>query len=315
MRDSPLYDPRRVVVLAGPTGSGKTALTRTLCAKLPFELVCMDSMQLYREMRIGTCRPTDEELTVAPHHFFGTFSVKAPMTAVRYAKLAAHCLGDIQSRGNIPLLVGGTGLYMRSLFDGTAPLPTTPPALRRRLDRIAAQRGRPWLYRLLQRLDPEGAAHLHPNDKQRIQRFLEVRLQSGTGMLTHWRRQKPDSGQKPTAIGLQVPRPILRQRIESRLETMLKEGWIAETKQLEDENLIADVLQCGPIGYREILDYLHGKSKQAYMYERIAVATKRYAKRQMTWFRKVDYIQWFPFDAKSGYNETAILDCIIAGLG
>lgn len=310
------FDPNRTLVIAGPTSAGKSALATRLAASLPLEFVCMDSMQLYRELTIGTGKPTGAEITAVPHHLFGTVSVTEAMTAFRYTELARRVLGQIQARGNIPCLVGGTGLYMRTLFEGADPLPPTPADLRRRLRRISRERGKEQLYRLLCRLDPAGAARLHPNDTQRIQRFLEIRIMTGHGILEWWKgplRLLP--ARIPVTVGLEVERSLLKTRIAARVRSMLKEGWIEETQDLIDSGLMEHVALRGPIGYRQIGHFLRGDYGLETLTSRIIITTGRYAKRQMTWFQKVSYIQWFPFLPKSGYNISDILAFVNSKLG
>jgi len=272
----------------------------------------MDAMQLYAEIAIGTGRPSARAQAGLPHHLFGEFSVCEPMSAAGYARIAAGRIAAIQARGKPALLVGGTGLYMKALFEGVARLPQTPATLRARLAASGARHGRAWLYKLLARLDPEGAARLHPNDSQRIQRFLEIRLLTGRGMLSHWSEEAAvrTGRTNPIAIGLHVARPLLLERIASRVAAMLAEGWIAETERLRQSGLLTRVLAIGPIGYAQIAAFLEGHVNREDMVEKIIFATRQYAKRQMTWFRKSSFIQWFPFQVNSGYNKVDIFDFV-----
>lgn len=307
-KHSAAFDPAACAALVGPTGSGKTNLALTLCREFPMEVVCMDSMQIYRELDIGTAAPSPQEMAAAPHHLFRFQPVTEAMTCVQYARIASEKAAEILVRGKIPLFVGGTGLYMKALFEGTAPLPQTPPDLRERLDQRKQKRGLQSLYNLLQRLDPAGAARLHANDSQRIQRFLEVRLLTGRGMLELWQEQEAHvAGRAPLTVGLEVPRPYLWEKIALRTEKMLSEGWVEETRQLLEKGLGDYVFTVGPIGYRLVAEYLSDKMTLKDVSERIAVLTRQYAKRQMTWFRKVPYIKWFPFDPDSGYNVASII--------
>lgn len=310
----PHYDPRRVIALVGPTGCGKTAVALELGASWNAEIVCLDSMQLYGELEIGTARPTPAELARLPHHLYGAVSVRESMTTLRYQAMAEAAIAEIQSRGRNVLLVGGTGLYLRALVEGLDALPPTPPELRARLHRRLQRRGLPRLYRLLRRLDPKAAAHLHPNDSQRIQRFLEVRLLSGRSMLEHWHQ---DRALVPAirVIGLAVERATLVARIERRAKACLRAGWIEETRGLEVSGLLPRVLELGPIGYAEIARFLSGGISYETMEELICIATRQYAKRQMTWFRRASYIEWFPFDQDSGYNIQCVTDFIKKEMG
>lgn len=315
MTSESTFDPSRTLVVVGPTGGGKTALAIELAQRFNGEIVCMDSMQLYAETRIGTARPSDEELAQAPHHLFGSLSLRDHMTSVAYRDCCLPILAGIQKRGNTPILVGGTGLYMKALFEGIENLPITPLALRERLEARLKRRGLPAVYALLKRLDPKGADHLHPNDTQRILRFLEVRLLSGRSMLDFWAEQDPSSAPMPIVIGLQIDRQHLLPRLLHRAETWLEGGWIQETQELLHMGLEEALLQTGPIGYREIISYLGGNMTREALTERIFIATRQYAKRQMTWFRKASYIQWFPFDENSGYNMNCVTDFIMKKWG
>lgn len=310
----PAFDPNRVTVVLGPTASGKTKLALHLAARFSMEIVCMDSMQVYHEMNIGTARPTDEEIAQAPHHLFGCVSVKESMNCARYARMAAKVLGEIQARNRIPMLVGGTGLYFKTLFGGLDILPPTPPDLRKRIDQRRARFGDARIYRLLQRLDPAGAEKLHPNDRQRIQRFLEVRILTGRSILEHWENAKKtefsQENSRPLTIGLEVPRSVLVDRIHIRTKRMIADGWIEETQQLRELGMMDRIRDVGPIGYSLIEKYLEGNFSQSELCEKISIQTRRYAKRQMTWFRKDSEITWFPFDRESGYNEANISDLI-----
>jgi tRNA dimethylallyltransferase len=174
---------------------------------------------------------------------------------------------------------------------------------------MKSRRGAPWLYKMLQRLDPKGADHLHCNDNQRIMRFLEVRILTGKSMLDHWQKKEPTSP-KPLTLGLQVDRPILDKHILRQVQNRLTEGWIEETQTLIKAGLLENVLKIGPIGYAQVADLIAGKLKLDQALEQIYRATRRYAKRQMTWFRKASYIQWFPFQPESGYNINGITEVV-----
>ncbi|MCB1043871.1 MAG: tRNA (adenosine(37)-N6)-dimethylallyltransferase MiaA [Acidobacteria bacterium] len=304
------FDPKRVVVLLGPTGSGKTELTTFLASHFDLEIVCMDSMQLYREMVIGTAMPSPEELHAAPSHLFASFSVNEPMTSVRYAELAGAKIGEIQRRGRLPLLVGGTGMYMQFLFHPRTNLPQTPDRLRLRLAYLVEKKGMDHLYRLLKRLDKRSANHLHAGDRQRVQRFLEVRLLTGRSMLDLWDEQASASSAIPCAIGLEVPRDILWQRLEQRTHTMFASGLVEEARMITKLGLAHQVARIGPIGYRALFAHLANELSLDDAKQQMYIATRRYAKRQMTWFRKVPYIQWFPYCTRSGYNKDLIVSSI-----
>jgi len=309
---SPPFNARQVAVLLGPTASGKSSLALFLARRFPLEIVCMDSMQIYEELSVGTARPTATEIQAVPHHLFGCISVRETMNCASYANMAGEVLAEIQARGKWPLLVGGTGLYLKTLFSGLDPLPATPEKLRLRLDKTRRRKGDNYLFKLLSRLDSDAAEKVHPNDKQRVQRFLEVRILTGRSILDHWKGlgQSPKNTKAgtPVLMGLKVERSLLVKRIRARTEAMLERGWIQETKHLRELGLLARVREVGPIGYGLIGDFLEGKFSRENLLEKISVQTRRYAKRQMTWFRKDPQITWFPFDRESGYNEVTISD-------
>ncbi|CAM2009770.1 tRNA (adenosine(37)-N6)-dimethylallyltransferase MiaA [Acanthopleuribacter pedis] len=298
----------RCVAVVGPTGAGKSEIALTLAEQFGGELVCMDSMQIYKGLTIGTNGPDAAERARVPHHLFGFADIQSPLSSVAYVERARAVLAEIQARGNLPILVGGTGLYLKALVEGLDPMPATPPELRERLNRTVTEKGLPHVYRLLQRLDPAGAARLHANDRQRIQRFLEVRLLSGKSILDLWaQREKTQCEPVPIVIGCAVAREILVEQIQLRAGKMLENGWIEETRLLLQAGLQEFLLQLAPIGYDEIIAHLNGRRTLDDVATKIAIQTRQYAKRQVTWFRKVPYIQWFHFDPYSGYNTARII--------
>lgn len=301
----------QVIVIVGPTASGKSQLALDLAAGRAVEIVCMDSMQIYDEMQIGTARPDAAAMAGIPHHLYGVASVREPWTSVQYGRAASAVVRDILARGKVPMLVGGTGLYMKTLFEGLDDLPATPPELRTRLNAMAQRKGREWLYRMLRRLDAAGAARLHGHDSQRVQRFLEVRILTGESILNIWQKEAENRlEKKPVVVGCEVARPLLWQRIEKRTRAMLENGWIAETEALHSKGLAEQVAMTGPIGYRWVAEHLAGGLSREALIERIVIETRRYAKRQMTWFRKIDYIRWFPFRPNLRYNTNSITDFV-----
>jgi tRNA dimethylallyltransferase len=305
--DSGLVAPR-VLSLVGPTASGKTTLVTHLAQEFPLEVVCMDAMQLYGELAVGTAIPAEDERKVAPHHLFGDFSVRSPLSAEQWAEIARIRIQEIHQRGRVPLLVGGSGLYARTLFDGISAVPATPAPLRESLLRRVERRGLLACYRLLQRLDPEGAARLHPNDRQRILRFLEVTLLSGRSMLSFWAEGMQGALPHPCLhLGLQLDKEQLESRISARLTSMLSQGWLPEAAFLLKSNLAFDVMSLGPIGYRWVFSHLRGEMEFSEMEERIHISTRQYAKRQMTWFKKDKRIVWFNRDPQVGYNVEAVV--------
>jgi len=303
------YQNLPVIVLLGPTGAGKTSVAMELAGALPVELICMDSMQVYRELSVGNTAPTELEKSRVPHHLFGTETIRNVFTSGDWLKHAKSAMKSIHRAGRIPLFVGGTGLYYKLLTEGISDLPKTPPAIRSRLDRLFIQRGLPYLYRILKRLDPQTAKNVHPNDRQRVQRFLEVRLLTGKSVSSLWRGGKRDSISNPMfTIGLSMERGLLVPRIRKRLNEMLLSKWIEEAVTLEKNGLKPFVLERGPIGYALIYDWLDGRNScLPNAIERIFFATRQYAKRQMTWFRSISDIEWFSYYSETGYNSNRMI--------
>jgi tRNA dimethylallyltransferase len=298
------YQNLPVIVLLGPTGAGKTSVAMELARALPVELICMDSMQVYGELSIGNTAPAEQEKRMVPHHLFGTETIRKVLTSGDWLAQAKSAMTSIHRTGRIPLFVGGTGLYYKLLTEGLSDLPKTPPEIRTRLDRLFIQHGLPHLYRILTKLDPETARNVHPNDRQRVQRFLEVRLLTGKSVSTLWHKGKHNGISNPMfTIGLSMDRGLLVSRIRKRLNEMLLANWIEEAVTLEKKGLKSFVLERGPIGYSLIYDWLDGRNTcLSNAIERIFFATRQYAKRQMTWFRSISDVEWFSYYSETGYN-------------
>jgi len=301
-----------VIALLGPTGSGKSSVANKLSKILPLELVCMDSMQVYSEIRIGNTAPTEHEKKEIPHHLFGDTSIREPYSAVDWLNEVKQVIGEIHRRQRIPILVGGTGLYYRLLIEGVSDVPQTPSKLRARLDERCRKKGLPFLYRLLRRLDPETARKVHHNDRQRVQRFLEIRLITGHSVMSFWGQGRKSAINCPVlTLGLSVPRYLLRQRIRARLNEMLCSGWLDEVIGLYKGGLRSDIEKRGPLGYQILFKMLDGdfhSIEQAI--ERIDIVTRKYAKRQMTWFQNISEIKWFNLQNDTGYHIEAMTQVI-----
>ncbi len=282
-----------LLVVVGPTGSGKTELAVQLAEHLGGEVVSADSVQLYRGFDIGSGKPTSEELARAPHHLVGTVEPLAPMDAARWAELAEAAIHEIRGRGKVPIVCGGTFLYVRALLFGLAPAPPADDGVRERHRRIAEQDGRCALYDRLRRVDPVTALRLDPNDLVRVSRALEVYELSGVPMC-EWQSRHGFREPRHAArlLGVGLPRDELNQRISRRVEGMLNAGWVEEVRGLIAAGYRqARAMQA--VGYRQVAAALEqpGDVDQEAIEEAICRATRIYARRQRTWLRRQP-VQW-----------------------
>ncbi|PIE90851.1 MAG: tRNA (adenosine(37)-N6)-dimethylallyltransferase MiaA [Acidobacteria bacterium] len=302
-----------VIVLLGPTGSGKSSIALDLAGMFPTELVCMDSMQVYSELKIGNTAPKQSERALVPHHLFGHVSIREDYSSFRWLRECRNTISRIQKKGKIPLLIGGTGLYYKLFMEGISAVPQTPPSIRQRLNRRIEEKGLLSLYRLLQKLDPNVAATLHPNDRQRIQRFLEVRLLTGKSIRDFWNTGRSGaSSAHVLTLGVRRPRALLRRRITERLNRMVLEGWLDEVSFLNKKGLRQFVEERGPIGYGIFFRYLDGKiATHSDAIELVDAATRKYAKRQMTWFQTFSNIEWIEIQDEMRYNQRDVYKCIV----
>jgi tRNA dimethylallyltransferase len=295
-------DPLLVVIL-GPTASGKTALSLALAEQLSGEIVSCDSVAVYREFEIGTAKPTREERARVPHFMIDIAAPDEEITAGDYARRARAQLSDIKARGKLPIVVGGTGLYLRALISGLFPGPERSEDLRNKLrNKVEVGEGEE-LHKVLARLDPEAAAKIHPNDKPKLIRAIEVCLVAGERMSQMWQRGRdPLTGFRVLRIGLDPPRSDLYERINSRCVRMVERGLVEETRELlkryrppdfgseMDARPVAKAL--GSLGYRQAVALLREEVTQAECVDAAQQGHRNYAKRQMTWFRREPEVEW-----------------------
>ena len=283
----------RPLCLAGPTGCGKTAAALAIAGRQPVEIISVDSALVYRGMDIGTAKPTPAELAAVPHHLIDLLEPTGSYSAAQFVRDALQLVPEIQARGARPLLVGGTMLYFKALFDGLSELPQADPALRAQLDAEAARDGWPAMHARLAALDPETAARLAPLDAQRIQRALEVCLLSGEPMSALYRRQRAQGVDWPL-ISLEpsdAARAWLHQRLAQRFDLMIEQGFVDEVRRLRargDLHLGLPSMRC--VGYRqawELLDANEAAPDLAALRELGTAATRQLAKRQITWLRSM----------------------------
>lgn len=292
-RDLPL------VVIVGPTASGKSALGIALARQFGGEIVACDSTQLYRGFDIGTAKPSRAEREEIPHHLLDVLNPEEASTAGDYRERAEKVLGDIKARNKLPILTVGTGLYLRALLEGLAELPQRSEEIRERLRISAAKRGQGHLHAVLRKLDAETAAKISRSDEQKIIRAIEVCLLTKKPISeVHRTARKPLAGWKPLKIGLQPSRQELVQRIQKRTDAMLSTGWLEEVRQLLAKNYPEDAKPFDFIGYGELREVLRGNMPVGEARAAIQAATRQYAKRQLTWFRREHNVYWL-----SGFGD------------
>ncbi len=277
----------------GPTATGKTALGVRLARELDGEIINADALQVYRGLDIGTDKPPLELRGAVPHHLIDILDPEEPYSAGEFARRARPLINEIRGRNRTPILVGGSGLYLRAVLEGLSPIPASDPEVRKSLDRRCRREGLAALYEELLEVDPDTAGRLAPEDRQRILRALEVARSSGR-TLSDWIRRRPLGGKRLPAVklGLTLPRDILYDRIAARVADMLEVGWVDEVKALLQTGIDPGVPAFQAIGYRQIVRYVQGSSSLKAAKEDTIRATRRYAKRQMTWFRKEEGVRW-----------------------
>jgi tRNA dimethylallyltransferase len=282
-----------LVVICGPTAAGKTAAALALAEHFPVEVISADSRQVYRLMDIGTAKPTALERQQVPHHLVDVVWPDEAFDAARFARLAAPVIDAVLQRGRLPLLVGGTGLYIRALTAGLAELPGADPGIRRRLDAQAVAEGSAVLHQRLAVVDRESAALLHPNDRVRLIRALEVYELTGQP-LSVWRREHGfrQGRYRLLKIGLSTERAALYRRIDQRAAAMFANGLVEETAALLAAGYPPQLKTLRTIGYREALRLLSGECTAHAALQELQQATRRYAKRQLTWFRADAGVIW-----------------------
>lgn len=285
-----------ILVICGPTASGKTALAVALARRFHGEVVSADSMQVYRRMDIGTAKPTAEEMGGVPHHMLDVADPEENYSVARYVQEAVPVVDDILARGKLPIVAGGTGLYIDNLVAGRQFAPFTPDSgLREALQARASTEGLPVLLEELRAVDPAAAERLHPNDEKRIIRALEVWLSTGKTITRHNEETKSlPNRYVPLTIGLNFEdRAHLRQRIDRRVDEMMERGLEQEVRQLLADGVPSDCTAMQAIGYKEIAAAILGGRPIEEGAEEVKLRSRQYAKRQLTWFRRDPAVHWF----------------------
>jgi tRNA dimethylallyltransferase len=282
-----------LVAIVGPTASGKSSLGVWLAERLDGEVVACDSTQLYRGFDIGTAKPSLEERRGIAHHLIDVLEPEEASTAGDYRQLALQVLEELRRRNRVPVLTVGTGLYLRALLEGLAVMPPRSEELRERLRASAAEHSAGHLHRVLRRMDKEGAGKIAAGDEQKLIRAIEICVLTKRPISElHRSGRAPLVGWRPLKIGLMPPREVLYERVHARTETMLDCGWMNEVKGLLGRGLAENAKPFDFIGYRELRAVLRGETKLEEARAAIQQATRRYAKRQMTWFRRESGVHW-----------------------
>jgi tRNA dimethylallyltransferase len=282
-----------LIAVVGPTAAGKSALALRLARELRGEIVSCDSLQVYRGLDIGSAKATPEERAAVAHHLLDVVDPDALFSAAEYARLARAAIADVDGRGRVPIVVGGTGLYLRALLFGLFEGPARDEAFRARLAGVAVRRGTGRLHRLLARVDPESAARIAPADQVRVVRALEVLRATGRPLGAHHRGGAPAlEGFRVHVVGIAPPRDLLRAAVVRRTDEMFARGLLGEVRGLLDRGYAPDLRPLQAIGYRQAVEVVLGRRDEAEARRDIVAATMRYAKRQLTWFRHQTDASW-----------------------
>lgn len=311
-----------VIFLMGPTASGKTDLAIELCQHLPCEIISVDSALIYRGMDIGTAKPSPSELALAPHRLINIRDPSEAYSAAEFRADALSAIEDIVAAGKIPLLVGGTMLYFKTLLEGIADMPATDLDIRAQIELDASQYGWPYVHEQLAAVDPESAARIHPNHSQRIERALAVYRSSGITM-TAYRQLQIDAEEAGGGVSKSFPyqaiqmaiapldRAVLHRRIANRFALMMEGGLIEEVEKLVRRgDLSEDLPSIRAVGYRQVWQYLAGVLSRDEMIGRGVIATRQLAKRQFTWLRSWDDLQWIYTDEKGLLVASEADNCV-----
>ncbi len=310
-----MTETKPLVILTGPTAVGKTALSIKLASEIGGEIISADSMQVYRQMDIGSAKIKPEEMGGIPHHLIDILEPEEEFNVCLFEKLALEAMEQIYERGHIPVVVGGTGFYIQALLyqiDFTEE--ETDTAYRDKLWQLGEEKGNHYLHELLRKVDPESAEEIHENNRKRVIRALEFYENCGKPISTHNKEQR----QKTSAYNscyfvLTDDRKKLYERIESRVDQMLSKGLVDEVRTLKERGCNASMVSMQGLGYKEILEYLDGRCSLLEAVEKIKKETRHFAKRQLTWFRREKDVIWLDKQAFA-YDEDAVLSCILENL-
>lgn len=289
----------KILVIVGPTAVGKTELSLRLAEQLNGDILSSDSRQVYKYLDIGTAKPTPDELERVPHHFINIRTPDQYYSAGEYGREARDCIKKLLQAGKTPIVVGGSGFYIQALVDGLFAPKISDPEVKEKWRQRIRTKGADVIFQHLQKVDPATAERLHPNDEQRIVRALEVWELSGKPISDFRSGEEQPGDFEPIFVGLERDREKLYHRIETRVDEMINQGLMDEVKSLQSRGYGPDLNALRTVGYQEVFHYLAGDISFEGMVELIKRNTRRYAKRQLTWFRRDERIQWISLDAQS----------------
>lgn len=294
----------KIIAVAGPTASGKTALSVKIAKELGGEIVSCDSMQIYKGMDIGTAKPSLEERCGVPHHMIDIISPDEKYNVVSYKRDAEAAIDDILKRGRVPVLAGGTGLYMDSVLSNTAFSENSSFSVaRERLEKLFEEKGREYIFEMLEKIDPEAAEKIHPNNTRRVIRALEIYETTGKTLTQANIESKRPEKYESLVIGLMWDRETLYERINERVERMMTEGLLKEVETLRKKGMKAEYTSMQAIGYKELFEYFEGNCTLEEAKEKIKQESRRYAKRQMTWLKRNKKINWLILQKDYNLNK------------
>lgn len=286
----------RVIVIVGPTASGKTSASIKLAEKINGEIISADSMQIYKEMNIGTAKPTLEEMNGIKHYMFDVVAPDETFNVTKYVEKAIECVKEIVSKGKIPIIVGGTGLYVSTLINGIEFCEVNEdPNYRKEMTELAEEKGNHYLHEMLEKIDPEAAKNIDANNVRRVIRALEIYKVTGKTKTLLDKESRKEVPFDYKLYGIETNREVLYDRINKRVDKMLEDGLINEVKELLEKYTFSSTAIQG-LGYKEVKEYLDGKLSYDEMAEKLKMETRRYAKRQLTWFRREKAIMWCKLD-------------------
>lgn len=295
----------KVIVIAGPTASGKTYLSLKIAEQLPVEIISADSRQLYKHLDIGTAKPPKENLKKIKHHLIDEFEPGEDYNVSRFEKDALKLIDEISERGNIPLIVGGSGLYIKGLVDGIFDTVDTDEDYRNELYQLKEKYGNEYLYNMLKKVDEQSAAKMLPQNWKRIMRALEVYHLTGRTIEEHQKEYKRDVDFDFIQYGLNWQREVLYKKIDKRVDEMIEEGLIGEVQKILSMGYDKKLNALNTVGYKEIILYIEGEITLERAVELIKRNTRRYAKRQMTWFNADKRIKWINISSIKDLNDAA----------